>query len=106
MVPQPPVLPLGIHRPDPRAGPSLPAARLLLLVVDLLFGGFVVAAAYTLVEVLPDAGLIRLAFQSRARKSRIALVEAQILENPPSPISKSWASSTVAPRARRAFRSG
>ena len=48
----------------------------------ILFGGFVGAAAYILVEVLPDAGLIRLTFQSHARKNRIALVEAEILDNP------------------------
>jgi hypothetical protein len=48
----------------------------------ILIGGFVGAAAYILVEVLPDASLIRQAFQSHGRKTRIAVVEAALVDNP------------------------
>lgn len=48
----------------------------------ILIGGFVGAAAFILVEVLPSAGLARQAFQSRGRKTRIAAVEIAIVDNP------------------------
>lgn len=48
----------------------------------ILFGGFVGALAYILVEVLPDAYLLRNAFDGFARRSRIRVVETAILDNP------------------------
>jgi hypothetical protein len=48
----------------------------------ILIGGFVGAAAYILIEVLPDAALIRQVFQSHGRKTRIAVVEAALVDNP------------------------
>jgi hypothetical protein len=40
------------------------------------------AAVYILVEVLPDLGLLRGVFQGFGRRSRIQIVETQILDNP------------------------
>jgi hypothetical protein len=48
----------------------------------ILLGGFVGAAAYILVEVLPDAGLLRDSFQTFGRRSRIQNLENVILDNP------------------------
>jgi len=48
----------------------------------IFFGGAIGAVVYMIVEVLPDAGLLRGAFQSHGRKSRIAVVEATIQDNP------------------------
>jgi hypothetical protein len=48
----------------------------------IFIGGFIGAVAYIVVEVLPDASFIRGAFQSHGRKSRIAVVEATIVDNP------------------------
>ena len=48
----------------------------------ILFGGFIGASAYMLVEVLPDAGLLRNVFQGFGRKSRIREMETKILDNP------------------------
>src|SRR5579862_1950446 len=48
----------------------------------IFFGGAIGAAAYILVEIVPDAGVIRGAFHSYGRRSRIKLVEAMIIDNP------------------------
>ena len=48
----------------------------------IFIGGFVGAAAYLIVEVLSEADLLRMALERRARKTRIAGVEAHILDNP------------------------
>jgi hypothetical protein len=40
------------------------------------------AAVYILAEVLPDLGLLRSVFQGFGRRSRIQIVETQILDNP------------------------
>jgi hypothetical protein len=48
----------------------------------IFFGGFLGATAYILVEVLPDAGLLRGVFQGLGRRSRIQTLETQILDNP------------------------
>ena len=48
----------------------------------ILFGGFLGASAYIVVEVLPDAGLLRGVFQGFGRKSRIHALELQIIDNP------------------------
>ena len=48
----------------------------------IFIGGFVGAAAYLIVEVLSEADLLRAALERRARKRRIADVEARILDNP------------------------
>ena len=48
----------------------------------ILFGGFVGASAYIVVEVLPDAGLLRGVFQGFGRRSRIQAMEIQIIDNP------------------------
>jgi hypothetical protein len=48
----------------------------------ILFGGFLGASAYIVVEVLPDAGLLRGVFQGFGRRSRIQNLETQILDNP------------------------
>src|SRR5258707_13224377 len=48
----------------------------------ILFGGFVGATAYIVEEVLPDAGLLRGAFQGVGRRSRIQALEIQIIDNP------------------------
>jgi hypothetical protein len=48
----------------------------------IFFGGFIGAGVYIVAEVLPDLGLLRGAFQGFGRKSRIKIVETQILDNP------------------------
>jgi hypothetical protein len=48
----------------------------------ILFGGFLGASAYIVVEVLPDAGLLRGVFQGFGRRSRIQALETQIIDNP------------------------
>jgi hypothetical protein len=48
----------------------------------IFFGGFLGAGVYIVVEVLPDLGLLRGVFQGFGRKSRIQVVETQILDNP------------------------
>ena len=48
----------------------------------IFFGGFLGAGIYIVAEVLPDLGLLRGVFQGVGRKSRIQIVETQILDNP------------------------
>lgn len=48
----------------------------------IFFGGFLGATAYIVVEVLPDAGLLRGVLQGFGRRSRIQTLETQILDNP------------------------
>jgi hypothetical protein len=48
----------------------------------IFFGGFVGAIAYILVEILPDAYLLRTAFDGYSRRARIKVVETSILGNP------------------------
>jgi hypothetical protein len=48
----------------------------------IFFGGPLGALVYIVAEVLPDAGLLRNTYQGYGRKSRIARVETDILDNP------------------------
>ena len=48
----------------------------------IFFGGFLGALVYLVVEMLPDAGLLRHTYQGYGRRSRIAVVERDILNNP------------------------
>jgi hypothetical protein len=48
----------------------------------IFFGGFLGATAYIVVEVLPDAGLLRGVFQGFGRRSRIQSLQTQIIDNP------------------------
>jgi hypothetical protein len=48
----------------------------------IFFGGFLGAAVYIAVEVIPDAGLLRGTFQGFGRRSRIQQLEAAIVDNP------------------------
>jgi hypothetical protein len=48
----------------------------------IFFGGAIGALVYMAVEVLPDVGLLRGAFASHGRKSRIHVVLATVAENP------------------------
>jgi hypothetical protein len=48
----------------------------------IFFGGFLGASAYIVVEVLPDAGLLRGVFQGFGRRSRIHALETLIIDNP------------------------
>ena len=48
----------------------------------ILFGSVLGAGAYIVVEVLPDAGLLRGVFQGFGRRSRIKTLETIILDNP------------------------
>jgi hypothetical protein len=48
----------------------------------IFMGGFIGAVVYIIAEVIPDAGLARKAFEGYGRKSRIAIVEATVAENP------------------------
>jgi hypothetical protein len=48
----------------------------------ILFGSFLGAGAYMLVEVLPDLSLLRGVFQGFGRRSRIQTLETQIIDNP------------------------
>lgn len=48
----------------------------------ILFGGVLGAGVYFVAEVLPDIGLLRGVAQGFGRKSRIKVVETQIIDNP------------------------
>ena len=48
----------------------------------IIIGGGVGALVYIVLEVLPDAGLLRGAFQAFPRRKRIRYLEAAILDNP------------------------
>src|SRR4029077_2029643 len=48
----------------------------------IFLGGFLGSAVYIVAEVLPGAGLLRNVYQGYGRKSRIAVVETAILDNP------------------------
>ncbi|HEV2387384.1 MAG TPA: tetratricopeptide repeat protein [Candidatus Acidoferrales bacterium] len=48
----------------------------------IFFGGFLGASVYIVAEMLPDVGLLRKAYEGYGRRSRIALVETAILDNP------------------------
>jgi hypothetical protein len=48
----------------------------------IIFGGGVGAAAYLIVEAIPDLGLLRGVFQGFGRRNRIKILETQILDNP------------------------
>ena len=48
----------------------------------IFFGGFLGAIVYIIAEMAPDLGLLRGTFQSFGRKSRIQIVETQIIDNP------------------------
>jgi|SRR5437588_4893652 len=48
----------------------------------IFFGGFLGASVYIVAEILPDAGLLRNLYQGYGRKSRIAVVETAIIDNP------------------------
>jgi hypothetical protein len=48
----------------------------------IFFGGFLGALVYIVAEMLPDAGLLRHAYQGYGRKSRIATVGKAIIDNP------------------------
>jgi len=48
----------------------------------ILFGGFLGASAYIVVEVIPDLGLLRGVYQGFGRRSRIQALETHILDNP------------------------
>jgi hypothetical protein len=48
----------------------------------IIFGGVLGAGVYVFAEMIPDLGLLRGTFQGFGRKSRIQMLEAQILDNP------------------------
>jgi hypothetical protein len=48
----------------------------------IIFGGVLGATAYFIAEVIPDAALLRGVFQGFGRRSRVRIVETQILDNP------------------------
>ncbi len=48
----------------------------------IIFGGWLGSLVYILVEVIPDAGLLRTSFQGFPRRSRIHELESAILDNP------------------------
>ena len=48
----------------------------------IIFGGVLGAGVYMIVEVVPDLGLLRGAFQGFGKRSRIKALETQILDNP------------------------
>jgi len=48
----------------------------------IIFAGPIGAAAYIIVEMIPDAGLLRNTFKGFGRRSRIQALEIQILDNP------------------------
>ena len=50
----------------------------------IIFLGALGAFVYIVVEVVPDLGLLRLAFESHGRRKRISMLEALVLENPAS----------------------
>jgi tetratricopeptide (TPR) repeat protein len=73
---------VGIYRANSgdRALRAAPARELLVL--RYFLGGFLGAGVYIVAEVLPDLGLLRGVFQGFGRRSRIQIVETQILDNP------------------------
>jgi hypothetical protein len=48
----------------------------------IFFGGSLGALVYVVVEMLPDAGLLTHAYRGYGRRSRIAIVQRDILDNP------------------------
>jgi len=48
----------------------------------ILFGGIIGASAYVIVQIIPDASLLRGVAQGFSRRSRIQNLETQILDNP------------------------
>jgi hypothetical protein len=48
----------------------------------IFMGGWIGAVAYFIIEMLPDADLVREAFQRRARRARIERLESEIFDNP------------------------
>lgn len=48
----------------------------------IFIGGFIGAAAYLIVEVVSEADLLRASMEKSARKTRIAAVDARIIDNP------------------------
>jgi hypothetical protein len=48
----------------------------------IIFGGVIGAAAYVLIEILPDATLLRGVWKGFGRRSRIRSLETQIIDNP------------------------
>src|SRR5882724_9952053 len=48
----------------------------------IIFGSVLGAGVYIVVEMIPDLGLLRGVFQGFGRRSRIQVVEIQILDNP------------------------
>src|ERR1022692_2974719 len=48
----------------------------------IFFGGFLGALVYIVVEMLPDAGLLRHAYRGYGRRSRISIVRTAILDSP------------------------
>ena len=46
----------------------------------IFFGGFIDAAVYIVVEMLPDVDLLRHTYRGYGRRSRIAVVQTAILE--------------------------
>ncbi len=48
----------------------------------IIFGGVLGAGVYMIVEVIPDLGLLRGAFQGFGRRSQIQALEIRILDNP------------------------
>jgi hypothetical protein len=48
----------------------------------IFFGGFLGTLVYVVMEMLPDAGLLRHTYQGYGRRSRITVVASDILDNP------------------------
>jgi tetratricopeptide (TPR) repeat protein len=48
----------------------------------IIFGGFLGALIYVVVEMIPDLGLLKGTFDGLGRRSRIQALETQILDNP------------------------
>jgi hypothetical protein len=48
----------------------------------IIFGGVLGAGVYVVVQMVPDLGLLRGVFQGFGRRSRIQVLETQILDNP------------------------
>ena len=68
--------------------------------IILMFGG-VGALIYIFVEVIPDAGLLRGAFQVFPRRKRIKELEGLVLDNPSVGTTKSSATSTLTTSSSR-----
>ena len=79
----------GLALPALRAPP--PETYWLFII---LMGGALGAFIYILVEVIPDAGLLRGAFQVFPRRKRIKELEAAVLDNPLVGITRSLATFT------------